>query len=106
MEEKFNKMILRSSKAMSEKTDYLIVSYLDGLMGTTVKGNVNNIAHAFFGTMLKPGDPIGEVLFKILKLNVINILKNETEYANELLTAINNALEDDLDEKIHSVQPN
>lgn len=94
MEHKTQKLLERAEKIMGKDADILILSHIDGKCGAVTHGSTENIAQAIFSCIHQPNNPIGKVIYRIIKLNVMNILNNPSPFAGDLIDAINSILPD------------
>lgn len=80
----------------------LIIAHENGQCRSLAHGNVEDLAKALFCCMhdKKNENGIGDFLFKILTLNVMNIINSESKYAADLMSAISNITES----KFHEIQ--
>lgn len=92
MEQKTQRLLEKAEKIMGKDADILILSHTNGKCGAVTHGSTENIAQAIFSCMHQPNHPIGQVLYRIVKLNVMNILNNPSPFAGDLIDAINNIL--------------
>ena len=92
MEEKTKRLLDKAQSIMGKETDLLIISHKDGQCGAVSHGNTDNIAQALFSCMHQPGNPIGQAIYRIIKLNAMNILSNPSPYAVDLSEAIVNLI--------------
>ena len=92
MEQKAQKLLEKAEKIMGKDADMIILSHADGKFGAITHGSTENIAQAIFSCMHQPNHPISQVLYRIIKLNVLNILNNPSPFAVDLIDAINNVL--------------
>lgn len=92
MERKIKQLADKCQKIMDDGTDVLIIAYKDGQCGAISRGSTDNIAHSMFASMHKEDDPISPILYRILKLNLINILNNPSKYSNDLIETLNRIL--------------
>lgn len=95
MEKKTNKLLEQATMIMGQKADILIIAHKDGQCGAVTHGNTDNIAQAIFSCMHQPDNPIGQAIYRIIKLNVMNILANPSPYAVNLTESITNILPED-----------
>lgn len=80
---------------MGKDADIFIISHKEGRCGAVTHGNSDNIAQAIFSCMHQPNNPIGAAIYRILKLNVMNMITNNSPYSTDLLQSINSILPDD-----------
>lgn len=92
METKTNKLLKGAKEIMGENADMLIISHQNEKCGAVTHGNVDNIAKAIFSCMHQPNNPIGTAIYRIIKLNVLNIISNESPYSADLIRSINSIL--------------
>lgn len=94
MKQEVNKIIKQAIGIMGEDADILIVIRKNKKFCTAKHGDTDNIAQALFSCMHYPGNSIGEVIYKIIKLNVMNIFTNTSShsYATDLIKSINNII--------------
>lgn len=95
MEKKTNKLLEQATMIMRQEADILIIAHKDGQCGAVTHGNTDNIAQAIFSCMHQPDNPIGQAIYRIIKLNVMNILANPSPYAVNLTESITNILPED-----------
>lgn len=95
MEKKTNKLLEQATMIMGQEADILIIAHKDGQCGAVTHGNTDNIAQAIFSCMHQPDNPIGQAIYRIIKLNVMNILANPSPYAVNLTESITNILPED-----------
>ena len=94
MEEKTNQLLAQAKKIMGNDADVMIVVHKNGQFSSTLSGNHENIAMAIFTAMHTVSSNVCEALFRILLLNVTNIIRNKSMYMTRLITAINNVMAD------------
>lgn len=95
METKTNNLLREAKKIMGEDADIFIISHKDGQCGAVTHGKSDNIAQAIFACMHQPNNPIGAAIYRIIKLNVMNMISNDSPYSADLLQSINSILPDD-----------
>lgn len=95
MEKKTNKLLEQATMIMGQEADILIIAHKDEQCGAVTHGNTDNIAQAIFSCMHQPDNPIGQAIYRIIKLNVMNILANPSPYAVNLTESITNILPED-----------
>lgn len=93
MEKETSKLLEQATDIMGKNADILIVTHKDGKFGVVKSGDADNIAQALFSCMHHTDNPIGEVLYKIIRLNVVNIFANSSPYAIDLMKSINNIIQ-------------
>ena len=98
MEEKTNQLLAQAKKIMGNDADVMIVVHKNVQFSSTLSGNHENIAMAIFTAMHTVSSNVCEALFRILLLNVTNIVRNKSMYMERLFTAINNVVCDHEDE--------
>lgn len=89
METKTNKLLQEAKGIMGEDADMFIISHQQGQCSAVTHGNADNIAKAIFSCMHQPNNPIGMAIYRIIKLNVMNIISNQSSYSADLLNSIN-----------------
>lgn len=92
MDKKINKLSKKAAEILGEGTDYIIVAHKDGQCGGNAKGNIDNIAQAFFSLLHQPNGDFAKAMFRIIKLNAMNIVANPSPYAVELSNALSNLI--------------
>lgn len=92
METKTNNLLQKAEKIMGKDADIFIISHKDGQCGAVAHGNSDNIAQAIFFCMHQPNNPIGAAIYRIIKLNTLNIISNESPYSADLIQSINSIL--------------
>ena len=89
MKKKTEELLKKAQEIMGEGSDFLIIAHKDGQCGAVAHGDTDTIAQAIFSCMRQPDNPIGQTLYRIIQLNVTNILANPSPYANGLRFDIN-----------------
>ena len=85
MEQEIEELLKKAQEIMGEGSDFLIVTHKDGQCGAIAHGKTDTIAQTIFSCMHQPDNPIGQILFRIIQLNVTNILTNPSSpYVNRL----------------------
>ena len=88
MDKDVRKLLEKVKKAVGESTDILIITHRDGQCAAMTHGNTDDLAHAYFGCMHDRKSNIGSVLYKILKLNTLNVINNHSVFSMDLINAI------------------
>lgn len=94
MEEKTKQLLKKAREIMGDDADIFIIVHKDTQCGTIMRGRPENIAHAAFSCIHLPDNPIGQNIYDIIKLNVINIINNPSPYTSDLINTITNILHD------------
>lgn len=90
MKQKTEELLKKAQEIMGERSDFLIIAHKDGQCGVVAHGETDTIAQAIFSCMHQPENPIGQTLYRIIQLNVTNILANPSSpYVNSLRFDIN-----------------
>lgn len=95
MKQKTEELLKQAQQIMGEDSDFLIIAHKEGQCGAVAHGETDNIAQAIFSCMHQPNNPIGQTLYRIIKLIVLNTLRNPSPYATDLINVIDQALPDD-----------
>lgn len=95
MEKRTNELLQKAIDIMGQDSDLLIIAHKEGQCGAVVHGGTGNIAQAIFSCIHQPDNPTGNSLYQMIKLNAVNILKNPSPYAIDLIDAINNIIPDE-----------
>ena len=95
METKTDNLLQEAKKIMGKNADIFIISHKDGQYSAVTHGDSDNIAQAIFSCMHQPNNPIGAAIYRILKLNLMNMIANNSPYSADLLQSINSILPDD-----------
>ena len=95
MKQKTNELLKMAKGIYGENCDLLIVSRLNDHCNAVSHGATDRIAESIFAAILTPNNTLAPVLYRIIKLNVENILKNPSPYAVDLLETFSKALSDD-----------
>lgn len=102
MEQKIKKLLEKTTKIMGEDADILVLVHKDGKCGGIAHGSTEALAESIFANIHNSADQMSSVLYRIIKLNVLNILGNPTVFAGDLMEAIESVLpempEDDEEE--------
>lgn len=94
--EKFNKLIGKAKLILGEDTDFMIITHTkNGMLGAATHGNTEELAQSLFANIHNTAEAVGQTLYRILKLNVMNIFNNPSCYAQDLMMSINNVLNKD-----------
>ena len=109
MKKKTEELLQEAFRIMGEDIDIMIVTHNDGKCSASVHGSVENIAKSTFTFMHSPEDKIGQALYRILRLNVLNILGNWTTLANDFIEMIGKLVEKvtekkDKDDEVQQLQ--
>lgn len=88
MKQKTEELLKKAQEIMGDESDFLIIAHKEGQCGAVAHGDSDTVAQAIFSCMHQPGDPIGQTLYRIIKLNVINMLRNQSIYAKDMLDSI------------------
>lgn len=94
METKTNKLIQEAERIIGEDGSMFIIFSKNKKYTSATRGNIDNIAQAIFCCMHQPNNPIGAVIYRILKLNVMNIISNQSQYSADLIQSINSILQE------------
>lgn len=95
METRTDNLLQEAKKIMGKNADIFIISHKDGQCSAVTHGDSDNIAQAIFSCMHQPNNPIGAAIYRILKLNAMNMIANNSPYSADLLQSINSILPDD-----------
>lgn len=90
MEKKAKKVLEQAIKIYGDDTDILIIAHNNGQCTSALHGNGEKIADALFSCMQNTNGPIAGEIYRILRLNVMNILYNPSPYAMNLMETIIN----------------
>lgn len=91
--EKFDKLIGKAKLLLGEDADFMIIAHTkNGMLSAATHGNTEEIAQSLFANIHNTTNAVGQTLYRMLKLNVMNILNNPSCYAQDLMMAINNVL--------------
>lgn len=104
MEQKTNELLEQAIQIMGEDADIMIVTHKNGQCGAVIHGNVDNCAQAVFACIHQTDDKVGNAVYRIVKLNAINLLTNPTPYGQDLSDSIEEAV-DELMEEIEDDTP-
>lgn len=91
MDKKITKLNNQAAKILGEGADYIVIAQKDGQCGGTIRGNVENIAQAFFA-LIHQDNELAKAVYRIIKLNAMNIVKNPSPFAMDLSEAISNLI--------------
>lgn len=95
MEQKTNELLKRAKEIYGEDVDFLIISHQNERCGGVTHGDSDKIAESIFSAIHTPNNSLGPVLYRILKLVVVNTLKNSSTFTVDLLNTINTTLSED-----------
>lgn len=88
MEQKINQLLEKALKLFGEDADITVIVHKDGQCGAMIHGTVDNNAKAMFACMHQQNQNIGNALYRILKLNLLNIIGNISPFMTDLLESI------------------
>lgn len=95
MKQKTNELLNLAKEIYGDDCDLLIVSRLNDHCSAASHGATDRIAESIFAAINTPDNPLAPVLYRIIKLNVENILKNPSPYTLDLLETFDKTLSDD-----------
>lgn len=95
MEKRTNELLKQAEKIMGHEADMIIIAHKDSQCGAVIHGSADKIAESIFSCMHQPNNPMGPALYGILKQNIINIIKNPSPYAIDMIETINDVLPDE-----------
>lgn len=88
MQNKTNKLMEQAKKIMGENSDFMIICHKEGHCGAVTHGDTETIAQAIFSCMHQPDNPIGQTIYRILKMNVMNIITNPSPYTVDFVDTL------------------
>lgn len=88
MEAKVNQLLQEATKFFGENSDIMIFVHKDGQCGSVIHGSIDNNARSLFACMHQPDNEIGQAIYRILKLNLLNVISNPSPYAKDLVDSI------------------
>lgn len=88
MNNKITTLSEMAEQVMGPDADYIVIAHKKGQCGGIVKGNIDNIAQTLFALIHQQGEDLSKAVFKIIKLNAMNIIANPSPYAAEFLAAL------------------
>lgn len=89
MDKKITKLNNVAAKTLGDGADYIIIAQKDGQCGGTMHGNIELIAQSFFALLHQDND-LAKAVYRIIKLNAMNIISNPSPYAMDLSGALSN----------------
>lgn len=90
MDKKITKLSKKAAQILGEGVDYIIIAHKDGQCGGSAYGNIENIAQAFFALLHQQNGDLAKAVYRIIKLNAMNIVANPSPYAMDLSNALSN----------------
>lgn len=99
MDKRIAKLSKKAAEIMGDGSDYIIIAHKNGQCGGSAYGNVDNIAQAFFALLHQQDGDLAKAVFRIIKLNAMNIVSNPSPYAVDLSNALANVIPDN-DEQV------
>lgn len=96
MEQKINELLNRALSLMGEESNILIVVNKNDQCGAIIHGKADEVAQSVFACMHHNTASISQNIYRIVKLNTLNILANSSPYTKDLLNSI---------ERITDMQP-
>lgn len=91
MDKMIEKLTKQAAKNLGAGSDYMIIAHKEGVCSGSVYGNAENLAQAFFALIHQDND-VAKAVYRIVKLNAMNIISNPSPYAMDLMSAISNIL--------------
>lgn len=92
MKQKIDKLQKAAAKIFGDEADYIIIAHQDGPCGGVTHGRTEYIAQALFALLHQQDNELSQVVYRIIKMNVLNILSNPSPYAVDLARSINNVI--------------
>lgn len=92
MDKQISKLNEEVAKILGNDADYIIIAHKNGQCGGSARGDINNIAQAFFALLHQDKGELAKAVYRIIKLNVMNIMANPSPYAIDLSQSISNVL--------------
>lgn len=94
MEKKTNELLEQALKIMGEDSDIMIIAHKNGQCGSVIHGSIDRNAQAMFACMHQEDEKVGNAVYRIIKLNAINLVTNPSPYAQDLMCSIEKAIDD------------
>lgn len=88
MQQQINELLRQTQETMGEKSDFIIVTHSEGAYCTIIGGKEENIAEAIFTSMHDPDNSASPALYRILKLVVLNTIRNSSSFAHDLIDSL------------------
>lgn len=95
MENKTNELLQEALQIMGNDSDLLILCHKNEQCGAVIHGETYKVAQTIFSCIHQPGNPTGQALYEMIKLIVVNILRNPSPFAQNLIDTINNVIPDE-----------
>lgn len=92
MKKKIELLAEQAREIFGDETEFLLVTNSDHVCGAICHGQVESIAEAVFACIHDSTKPASAALYRILKLNVMNILDNPSPFGADLAEAIVNTI--------------
>lgn len=93
MEQKINELLKEAFRLMGEDSDIIIIAHKGKQCASVLHSSTDNIAKSVFSFIHQPENKIGQSLYRILRLNVLNMVSNGTAFANDLIDSINDLID-------------
>lgn len=94
MKNELTKKLNKAAKPLfGESTDALIIVHDNGQCGVALHGDAENIAQSLFTCMHDKESDSAESLYRIFKLNLMNILNNPSKYKLDIMNLIANFIQ-------------
>lgn len=94
MKKKIDELLKQARDIMGEDADYLIIARKDGQFGAAAHGSAEDIAEAIFSCMHNTKDSMSQALYRIIKLNVMNIMGNQSCFSYDLVNTLESIFPD------------
>lgn len=88
MENSVNNLLIEAIRTFGEDSNITIIVNKGDKCGTVIHGNIDNNARAMFACLHQQNEEVSKAMYRILKLNVMNIITNNSPLAEDLLNSI------------------
>lgn len=92
MDKQIKKLNKKAAEILGDNADYIIIAHKNGQCGGAARGDISNIAQAFFALLHQDNGELAKAVYRIVKLNAMNIMANQSPYAVDLSQSISKVL--------------
>lgn len=92
MDKKITKLNKKAVEILGDGADYIIIAHKNGQCGGSARGDIDNIAQSFFALLHQDNGELAKAVYRIIKLNAVNIMANQSPYTIDLSKSITNVL--------------
>lgn len=92
MDKQILKLSKKAEETLGNDSDYIIIAHKNGQCSGAFHGEAANIAQAIFALIHKDNGLLAKAIYRIIKLNAMNIMANPSPYALDLSEALSKVI--------------